>query len=86
MWERERKDYVDAVETMEKMENVLVELENQFSGYIMNSMIIDDPKFNEGYDIDLIELENKIYNLRELINQYIKEQDEYYGKNDTEIS
>mgnify|MGYP003517202601 FL=1 len=38
----------------------------------------EDLEFEEGCNIDLIELSNNIFRLRELINRYIKEEDEYY--------
>lgn len=78
MWEIKKEELLNAVKAMETMENHLAELENQFGSRIIDSIDIDDPKFKEGYDIDLVELDNNISRLRELISQYIKEEDEYY--------
>lgn len=69
MWKREKEELLDTVKIMEEMENCLTDLEDQYG---------EDLEFEEGCNIDLIELSNNIFRLRELINQYIKEEDEYY--------
>ena len=77
MWERRREELLKSVKAMETMGAELANLENRFGSRIIKSIDVDDPKFENGYDIDLVELENNLYRLQELITQYIKEEDEY---------
>lgn len=71
MWKREKEELLDTVKIMEEMENRLTDLEDQYG---------EDLEFEEECNINLIELSNNIFRLRELINQYIKEEDKYYTK------
>ena len=83
MWKIDRIEFVDAVKVMEDMENQLNVLMNNFGSKIMDTITIDSPEFKtERYNLDLIVIENQIVRLRELIEQYIKEEDEYYENNE----
>ena len=85
MWNLKRKQFTDAVEAMENMENQLNYLMDNFGSRIKNTIVIEDEKFNcDTYDLDLTEIESQICRLRELINQYISEEDEYYNNGEAE--
>lgn len=81
MWRYYRGIYVDAIETMEDMEAQLNVLMDYFGPRVMDGIDIDSPEFkHKRYDLDLIDIENLIVRLRELISQYLKEEDERYEK------
>ena len=85
MWKLDREEYLETVERLEGVQADIANLMNNFGSRIINSITIDDPDFEKQYyDIDLEELDSTLYRLQELLTQYVKENDEYYGVQEAE--
>jgi len=74
------KDYLmDVIDRIEAVEASFMWLEDQFGGPRLTALNIDDEEINRRIpDLDLVY--PYLSNLRECINQYIKEEEEYYKK------
>lgn len=87
MWEIERKGFIETIKQLETTGARLADLENHFGSRMMNSISIDDPNFQEGYDdIDLIEIDNALNRVVEVLRQYVIEEDEYWESQQEEES